>query len=54
MRVSGCKDHYKAVLGAGAKAKSVTMPINYTVRVIASALLIVMGQVTVSVKRFES
>ncbi len=24
MRVSGCKNHYKAVLGAGAKAKSVT------------------------------
>jgi hypothetical protein len=24
MRVSGCNDHYKSVLGAGAKAKSVT------------------------------
>jgi len=24
MSVSGCKNHYKAVLGAGAKAKSVT------------------------------
>jgi hypothetical protein len=24
MRVSGCKNHYKVVLGAGAKAKSVT------------------------------
>jgi hypothetical protein len=24
MRVSGCKNHYKAVLGAGAKAKTVT------------------------------
>jgi hypothetical protein len=24
MRVSGCNDHYKFVLGAGAKAKSVT------------------------------
>jgi len=24
MRVSGCKNHYKSVLGAGAKAKSVT------------------------------
>jgi hypothetical protein len=24
MRVSGCNDHYEFVLGAGAKAKSVT------------------------------
>jgi hypothetical protein len=24
MRVSGCKGHYESVLGAGAKAKSVT------------------------------
>ena len=24
MRVSGCKDHYKFVMGAGTKAKSVT------------------------------
>jgi len=24
MRVSGCKNHYKSVLGIGAKAKSVT------------------------------
>ena len=30
------KSHYKFVLGAGAKVKSVTMPINYTVRVSVS------------------
>ena len=27
MRVSGCKNHYEFVLGAGAKAKSVTSPL---------------------------
>ena len=33
MRVSGCKDHYKFVLGAGTKAKSVTKQLTHIVRV---------------------
>ena len=33
MRVLGCKNHYKAVLGAGVKAKSVTIQLTYIDRV---------------------
>jgi hypothetical protein len=33
MRVSGCRNHYKFVLSAGAKAKSVTIQLTHIVRV---------------------
>lgn len=33
IRVSGCKNHYKSVLSAGAKAKSVTIQLPHIVRV---------------------
>ncbi len=33
MSVSGCKNHYKFVLGVGAKAKSVTIQLTHIVRV---------------------
>jgi len=33
MRVSGCKNHYKAVLGAGAKAKMCAKQLTHIVRV---------------------
>ena len=38
MSVSGCKNHYKFVLGVGAKAKSVTKQLTHIVRVGCSFL----------------
>jgi hypothetical protein len=40
MRVSGCKNHYKSVKGAGAKAKSVTIQLTHIVRVMRSNYLL--------------
>ncbi len=40
MRVSGCIFNYKAILGAGAKAKTVTIQLTHIVRVMGQALFI--------------
>jgi hypothetical protein len=40
LRVSGCKNHKKFVLGAGAKAKSVTIQLTYIDRVSVSLFVI--------------